>query len=185
MALNKTTRKTLFFILLLIALFATIKLINAILHFNQTASYNSAIKQSRFAKAKDYRGDYGFFANAYAEQKKGGFQEALIGYAFLEETKDKTLRKDALFNAGNTYLQQALKLDIEKDAEQVFPLVELAKVSYRKVLRIDDKYWGAKYNLERALQLLPDAVDAEIITQEGYARLVKAVISAANEDELP
>lgn len=183
MALN--IRKQLFTLLLLVALFSVVMLVKAILHFNQTSQYNEAISQSQYAKAKDYRGDYGLFANTYAEQKKGSFQEALIAYASLEETKDKTLRKDALFNAGNTYLQQALKLDVEKDAEQVFPLVELAKVSYRKVLRIDNKSWGAKYNLERALQLLPDAVDAEIITQEGYARLVKAVISAANEDELP
>ena len=185
MALNMITRKLIFTILLLIALFSAVMLSNAIFYFSETNNYNKVISQSDFAKAKDYRGDYGLFSNAYAEQRKGDFQEALIGYASLEETSHESLRKKALFNAGNTYLQQAMKLDVKRDAEQVFPLIELAKVSYRRLLRIDNKYWAAKYNLERALLILPDAVDADIITQEGYARLVKAVISAANEDELP
>ena len=185
MARYMMTRKLIFTVLLLVALFSAVMLSNAIYYFTEINSYNKAINQSEFAKAKDYLGDYGLFSNAYAEQQKGGFQEALIGYASLEETNHENLRKNALFNAGNTYLQQAMKLDIERDAEQVLPLIELAKVSYRRVLRIDNKYWGAKYNLERALLILPDAVDADIITQKGYARLVKAVISAANEDELP
>lgn len=190
MALNVSTQQTmirkLFFgILIVVAVYSAMMLINAFLHYTQTSRYNTAISKSEFAKAKDYRGDYGLFSNAYAEQKKGEFQKALIGYASLDETSNESIRKNTLFNAGNTYLQQAMKLDIERDAEQVYPLVELAKVSYRRVLFIDNKYWAAKYNLERALLLLPDAVDAEIITQEGYARLVKSVISAANEDELP
>ena len=40
------------------------------------------------------------------------------------------------------------------------PLVELAKQSYRDVLRDNPADWDAKYNLERALWLAPEVDEA-------------------------
>lgn len=184
--LSKTlSRKALLFILSAIVIPAMVMLIISIWEWQQINRYNAALKQSNYAQAEGYLGDYGVFSTAFAHQQKGDYQSALISYASLDNSDNPALRKGALFNAANTYLQHAMKLDFKRDAEQVFPLLELAKESYRRVLLMDSKYWGAKYNLERALQLLPDAEDEVIITKEGYARLVRAVISAANEDELP
>ncbi|KAG1707812.1 Sel1-repeat-containing protein YbeQ [Nymphon striatum] len=160
-------------------------LTSAVWQWYQVNRYNTAIEQSNYQEAKKYKGDYGLFASAYLKQKEKDFQEALILYVSLEKTEDKELRKHVLFNEGNTYLQQALTLDEKRDAEQIFPLVELAKVSYRRVLRMDNEYWGAKYNLERALKLLPDSVDKKNVKVIGFSRLVKSIISAANQDELP
>jgi mxaK protein len=42
------------------------------------------------------------------------------------------------------------------DTEQVLPLVELAKQSYRDLLREWPGDWDARYNLERALYLAPE-----------------------------
>jgi mxaK protein len=39
------------------------------------------------------------------------------------------------------------------------PLIELAKETYREVLRHDPGHWSARYNLERAQRLLPDPED--------------------------
>lgn len=153
--------------------------------FYQRSSYNAKINAGELTAAKNYAGAYGEFADAYAKQQQGDYQPALIAYMQLEQSPEQILRTQAMFNAANTYLQLAMELDPIKDAEKVFPLAELAKESYRRVLKRDSDYLPAKYNLERALQLVPDAEDAEIITQAGFERLVRAFISASNKEELP
>ena len=40
-------------------------------------------------------------------------------------------------------------------------LIELAKDTYRAVLRAEPSAWDAKYNLERALRLVPDPDDSD------------------------
>jgi mxaK protein len=44
---------------------------------------------------------------------------------------------------------------------QAIPLIELAKETYREVLRHDPGQWNARYNLERAQRLLPDAEEGD------------------------
>jgi len=178
-------KKNLIFMLSIVSLILVALFINSAWPWYQINQYNSAITQKDYVNAENYQNEYGQFASAFAKQKNGEFQSALIQYAVLETSDNEQLRKDVLFNSGNTYLQQASKLDFKRDAEQVFPLVELAKTSYRKVLKIDSQYFKAKYNLERALQILPDAEEMPNITEKGFERLVKIVVSAANEDELP
>lgn len=153
--------------------------------WNQTRKYNAAIEQAHFAEAESYRGDNGLFAKAYAEQQRGRFQDARIIYSTLENTDEKELRLAVLFNMGNTYLQQASSIDLEQDADLALPLIELAKISYREVLRIDSQHWNAKYNLERALQLLPDPKEQRLMDLIGRRRTVRTVITADPEDNLP
>ena len=178
-------KKNLIYLLFITSLIIVSLLINSAWKWYQINLYNSAITKNDYIEAEKYDGEYGQFASAFVKQKKEDYQGALILYASLETTANEQLRKDVLFNSGNTYLQQAAKLDFERDAEQVFPLIELAKASYRRVLKIDSQYFKAKYNLERALQILPDADEKQDITVKGFERLVRAVVSAANEDELP
>ena len=44
---------------------------------------------------------------------------------------------------------------------QSLPLLELAKQGYRDVLRDDPQQWDARYNLERALRLAPEAEEGD------------------------
>lgn len=153
--------------------------------WDQTRNYNAAIGQARFDDARPYRGDNGLFAKAYAEQQQARYQDARIIYGALENTEDKTLRLAVLFNMGNTYLQQASSIDLEEDTDLALPLIELAKISYRRALSIDSKYWDAKYNLERALQLLPDPKEQRLINVPGRRRTVRTVITPDPEINLP
>ncbi len=153
--------------------------------WDQTRNYNAAIEQAHFAEAESYRGDNGLFAKAYAEQQQGRYQDARVIYSRLENTDDKALRLAVLFNMGNTYLQQASSIDLETDADLALPLIELAKVSYREVLSIDGRHWNAKYNLERALQLLPDPKEQRLMDLVGRRRTVRTVITPDPEDNLP
>ena len=75
----------------------------------------------------------------------------------------------ARYNSGNLLMRQALSLreaatDTGADPEsagQALPLIELAKQSYREVLRADPGQWDARYNYERAQRALPDPDDMD------------------------
>jgi mxaK protein len=97
------------------------------------------------------------FARARELDQKNDQAAALALYKSLETESDTSLRNDARFNSGNLYMRKAQALKDTPMAAQAVPLVELAKQSYREVLRADPQYWDARYNLERALRAQPDA----------------------------
>jgi mxaK protein len=97
------------------------------------------------------------FARARELDQKNDQAAALALYKSLETESDMALRNDARFNSGNLYMRKAQVLKDTPQAAQAVPLVELAKQSYREVLRADPQYWDARYNLERALRAQPDA----------------------------
>jgi mxaK protein len=153
--------------------------------WDQTHRYNDALKHTRYLDAAPYAGAHGLFAKAYAEQQRSNFQKARIIYSELEVGDDQALRVAALFNTANTYLQQAAAIDIDVDADLALPLIELAKSSYREVLQIDSEHWDSKYNLERALQLLPDTRDQRLMDLKGLSNPVRTITAADPEDNLP
>ena len=104
----------------------------------------------------DCAGDHGRFALAYATRQDGQLQDARVLYSQLEKTTEPQLRVAVLYNAANTYLEQAAAIDREADPDRALPLIELAKSGYRAVLMRDHQHWGARHNLARALQWSPD-----------------------------
>lgn len=170
----------------LIALVCLIGLLYEGWQWNQTRLYNAAIVEGNFAEAGDQNDQpRALFAKAYAQQQQGNFQEARVIYGMIENVGDQQLRLNVLFNMANTYLQQAATLDLKTEADRAMPLVELAKTSYRKLLSIDSHHWDAKYNLERALQLLPDAGKFISNKSEGLRGAIRTVITSDTEGNLP
>lgn len=151
----------------------------------QLAHYNRALAAGEWAGAADYAGDAGRFAAAYALQQAGKFQEARIAYAKLEHSTDISLRSAVLYNMGNTYLEQVAGIDMQKDADRALPLLELAKSSYRALLRVAPEHWDGRYNLERALQLLPDVGEQKVMNVEGRRSPVRTINSVDPEGALP
>ena len=76
-------------------------------------------------------------------------------------------------------------MDIEKDSDRAFPLIELAKMSYRKSLAVNSENWDARRNLESALILLPDANPKVPMEVQGRRGAVRTVISADSEKNFP
>jgi mxaK protein len=64
---------------------------------------------------------------------------------------------DAKFNSANIYLRQAIEYSAQGDKAKALPPAELAKGLYRDVLRQAPQAWDARYNLERALAIVPEA----------------------------
>lgn len=62
----------------------------------------------------------------------------------------------ARIDAANLLLRQALALQGSDREGAALAMTELAKEKYREVLRAEPQAWDARYNLERALRVVPD-----------------------------
>ena len=96
------------------------------------------------------------FAQARALAAAGAFDAAVAAHKALVRDGRGALRRAALYDLGNLYLREAVRHGVA-NAPQQLPLVELAKQSYRDLLREEPGDWDARYNLERALRLAPEA----------------------------
>jgi len=94
------------------------------------------------------------FARAHALSTRGESEAAQTAYRSLQA--DTPLGQAARFNSANSLVRQAQQERAGAQAGQAVPLLELAKETYREVLRLDPTQWDARYNLERAQRLLPD-----------------------------
>ncbi len=95
-------------------------------------------------------------ARAIALSKQGAFDTAgpLFESLIREQPHSETGRA-ALFNLGNLYLRQGIGYS-PAGAVESLPMVEEAKARYRTLLRLAPDDWDARYNLERALWLVPE-----------------------------
>jgi mxaK protein len=91
---------------------------------------------------------------------KTDYDGALGAYKGIIQGGREDLRRIALYDLGNLHLRQALQVGLE-DESQSLPLLELAKQSYRDLLRRDPGNWDARYNLERTLRLAPEDDDTD------------------------
>ena len=86
------------------------------------------------------------------------YDAALAAFKAIIQSNREDLGRVALYDLGNLNLHQAIKAEAA-DESQSLPLAELAKQSYRDLLRRDPYDWDARYNLERALRLAPEDED--------------------------
>lgn len=100
------------------------------------------------------------FAIAAEAAASGNAEAALDGWRALQ-SHETTLGRAARFNAANALLREAQRLRAGPQPGQAIALIELAKESYRELLRQEPDHWAARYNLERAQRLQPDADEAE------------------------
>jgi mxaK protein len=101
------------------------------------------------------------FALAAAQAASGADEAALNAYTALHA--DTPLGQAARFNSANALLRQAIRVQAGPQPGQAIPLIELAKETLREILRRDPSHWDARYNLERAQRLLPDADEADLL----------------------
>jgi mxaK protein len=111
------------------------------------------------AGAADNLSPEGRLARAVALSKYD-YDAALAAYKAIIQSNREDLRRIALYDLGDLHLHQAIKAGVA-DESQSLPLTELAKQSYRDLLRRDPTDWDARYNLERSLRLAPEDADDE------------------------
>lgn len=125
-------------------------------HLVRIHEWNSAICEGRAAGTSAQAPAEVQFAAASELARHGQVQAALDTYRELETSSRLQLRTDARFNSANLYFQQALAARTGADPSRSLALMELAKQSYRELLRERSDDWDARYNLERALRAAPD-----------------------------
>ena len=105
-------------------------------------------------------------AQAQSAAASAARDAALNRYRALQN--DPRLGATARYNSANLLVRQAVEVQASAQPGQAIALLELAKETYRDVLRDDPADWDARYNLERAQRLLPDPDDEEPgpVTQE-------------------
>jgi mxaK protein len=96
-------------------------------------------------------------ARAMVLSKSRAYADAQKLYdALIQDEDSADVAKDALFNLGNMYVRQATG-EGSSGPVRSLPLLEQAKQRYRQLLRTSPDDWDARYNLERALWLAPEA----------------------------
>ena len=145
--------------------------------------FNAALERGAFFEVGQ-RTVQGRFAKAYGLQQEGEFEQTLLAYGELE-SHDAELAAAVKFNMANLYLRQALTLRGEQNDDLTIPLIELAKENYRELLRLNSQDWDAKYNLERALSLLPDPAETDGEADIMPERSPRATTAMPARGELP
>lgn len=98
-------------------------------------------------------------ARAQIVLRNGGAQSAdaaLDLYRQVEAEGSPELRRIARYDTANLYMRQAQAELARGEPGRAVPLLELAKGIYRGLLRDDAAEWDLRYNLERAIRLLPE-----------------------------
>ena len=107
-----------------------------------------------------------------APAASGAEEDVLNRYRALQD--DTPLGQAARFNTANALMRQAITVRASPQPGLAIPLIELAKETYRELLRNDPSNWGARYNLERAQRLLPDPEDSEAPPSEAPSNAERA-----------
>lgn len=111
-------------------------------------------------------------AASAAPAASGAEDDALNRFRALQD--DTPLGQAARFNTANALMRQAIAVRASQQPGQALPLIELAKETYRELLRADPDNWAARYNLERAQRLLPDPDDGDAPPAEAPSNAERA-----------
>ena len=124
--------------------------------------WNRAIADGSIVEARGPLPAEARFAQAYFLEQRGQHQDALARYQELERNARRDLAEAGKYNSANVYLRWALELREQEGAPPAMPLLELAKRTYRDLLRATPEHWEARYNLERALRLAAETEETEV-----------------------
>ena len=127
----------------------------------QAAQLNRSIADGSILSLQEKLPAEALFAQGYLFAQKGDRERSIALYKQIETSTDTSLAQAAKYNRANIYLLKAMELSAGDNPNSGMPLAELAKDTYRSVLRSDPSHWDAKYNLERALRLVPDPDDSD------------------------
>lgn len=127
----------------------------------------------------------GRLARAYRLHASGKLGEAVTAYGAIALESEPELRSVQLFNLANIFLERAVELERSDEIQSAVSLVELAKQNYREILARDPLHWDARFNLSRALQMLPDVAAVDYENERNPERSPQARQAARTHEGLP
>ena len=127
----------------------------------------------------------GQLARAYRLHADRKLKEAIAAYGAIASESEPELRKAQYFNLANLYLERAAELERADQTQSAMSLVELAKQNYREILARDPHHWDSRYNLSRALEMLPDIAAVNYENELNPERSPQAPQAARSYEGLP
>ena len=146
---------------------------------------NAMPTRDRIALLAERDTERGALARAYRLHASGRLQEAIADYGTIALDSEPDLRTVQLFNLANLYIERAVQLEREDEIQPAMSLVELAKQNYREILARDPHHWDARYNLSRALEMLPDIAAVNYENERNPERSPQAPQAARTYEGLP
>lgn len=146
-------------------------------------AFNESIQAQRWEPATQHPGAHGHLASAYLLHRSGDITDAIGAYGQVFERDGVALWLTARYDLATLYLEQAQGVAVG-DSMRV-PLIELAKQLYRELLRVEPYHWDARYNLSRALELLPDVGASDLAAEENPERAPRAAQASPAYEVLP
>ena len=122
-------------------------------------SLNAALMRGDLSRLAQSDAARGILARAIIAEHDAQFDEAISAYSQLGEQRDERFRDVVRFNLANLYLARAVAAEKSSEKQLSSSLIEQAKQNYREVLARNPMHWDARYNLSRALEMLPDLED--------------------------
>lgn len=129
------------------------------------------------------KNEHAQFAQAFYAIEQDNKQRALGLLTHVITTDDAALKASAHFNRGNINLRQAQLLQLE-DPKKI-PLIELAKQDYRTALLLKPDLWDARYNLEIALNIVPEEPEGDGLFEKPIIDSQKSIESVGFKVDLP
>lgn len=152
---------------------------------SQASRFNAALQRQDWTAASRHSGVEARVAKAMMLQTTGHWQEALEIYGELALTGKRRLSQIARYNMANLYLRKGIEASEEGGMDVALPLIELAKASYRAVLRADPRHWDARHNFAKALKIVPDLDFEEVEEDIMPERSERSVVPLDARRELP
>jgi len=142
----------------------------------QLHGFNRALDVQDLNRAASYAFPEAAFARALVLESRGAFAEALKRYADIAGTAGEELRLKALYNSANSHLRRGLDYLAEGNMDRALPMIEMAKFGYRQALDATPSLWDARFNLARAVLILPETdieeVEEDIMPERSQRSLV-------------
>ena len=146
---------------------------------------NAMLARGEIARVAERGTVRGRIARAYRLHMDGKLEDAIVAYGAIALESEPELRAVRHFNLANLYLERAVELEREDETQAAMSLVELAKQNYREILALDPPHWDARYNLSRALEMLPDIAAVDYENELNPERSPQAPQAAPTYEGLP
>lgn len=122
----------------------------------QIDNFNAAVIASN-TPATDQQSFEARFSTAYWLARKERYKEATLLFTQLLNTGNNKQRSVIQHNLGNMFFMRGLIINgtnakVRDEAEYLF---RQAKVAYVQSLKLDNRNWGTRHNLDRLLTILP------------------------------
>lgn len=148
--------KKLTWLLIIIAIFATISTAYLYSRIKQINAFNAAVSAGLPPKT-DLQSFEAKFSTAFWLAKNERYKEATLLFNKALNSANTTQKAAIQYNLGNIFFRRGLAINganmtVRDEAEYLF---RQAKTAYQQSLRLDNSFWDARHNMDRILTMLP------------------------------